>query len=142
MIVCRGCGKKKKVQRLPRHHATWECSTCAKARAGQKVSIACFCCHKEILIRPSKVHQSDYYLCGRCVKTYGTKPLDGLRQPGQILSHTFNAAGEMDGFDLHYPTPEEAASVERARLIRDIGMAQLQRERALKHGVPLHNHLN
>ena len=142
MIVCRQCGKKKKVQRLPKHHATWECSTCAKARAGHTVAIACLHCHKEIAIRPSKVEQSDYYMCGHCVKLYGTKPLDSLRQPGQILAHKFNAAGEMDGFDIRYPTPEEAASVERARLIRDIGMAQLQRERALKEGVPLHHHLN
>ncbi len=72
---------------------------------------------------------------------YGTKPLEGLRQPGQSLAHTLKAAGDMDGFDLRYLPPEEAASVERARLLRDIGMAQLQRERALKHGVPIHNHL-
>jgi hypothetical protein len=142
MIVCRQCGKKKKVQRLPAHHATWECSTCAKARAGHKVAIACFHCHKEIAIRPSKVCQSQYYLCGRCVKLHGTHPLDGLRQPGQILIRTLNAAGEMEGVDLRYPTREEAASVERAKLIRDIGIAQLQRERALQEGMPLHHHLN
>jgi hypothetical protein len=142
MIVCRQCGKRKKVQRLPRHHATWECSTCDKARAGRKVAIACFHCHKEISIRPSRVEQSDYFLCGHCAKLYGTKPIDGFRKPGHILVHKWNAAGEMNGYDIRYPTPEEAASVERARLIRDIGMAQLQRDRALERGVPLHNHLN
>jgi hypothetical protein len=142
MIVCRQCGKKKKVQRLPKHHATWACSTCAKARAGRKVSIVCFHCRKEISIRPSRVEQSDDFLCGHCVKLYGTKPLDGFRQPGQILVHKLHAAGEMHGFDMRYPTPEEAAGVERARLMRDIGMAQLQRERSLQQGVPLHHHLN
>lgn len=142
MIVCRQCGKKKKVQRLPKRHATWECSTCAKARAGHKLTIACWHCHKEIAIRPSKVQPCDYYVCGHCVKLHGTQLLDGLRQPGQILVHIFHAAGEMEGFDIRYPTPEEAASVERARRIRDLGLAQLQRERMLQHGIPLHHHLN
>ena len=87
----------------------------------------CFHCRKEVSIRPSRVEQSDYFLCGHCVKLYGTKPLDGFRQPGQILVHKLHAAGEMHGFDMRYPTPEEAAGVERARLMRDIGMAQLQR---------------
>lgn len=142
MIVCRACGKKKKVQRMPKHHATWECSTCAGARAGARVSIACFHCQRTIRLRPSRVEPSDYFLCGPCGRVYGTRPLDGLRQPGQILVHKMNAAGEMTGFDIRFPTEEEAAAVERARHIRDLGLAQLQQERARKAGLPLHHHWN
>ncbi len=73
---------------------------------------------------------------------YSPTPLAGLRQPGMILVHKLNAAGEMNGFDIRYPTTEEAANVEPARLIRDIGRGQLQRDRALERGIPLHHHLN
>lgn len=142
MIVCRQCGKKKKVQRMPKHQSDWECSTCAGARAGARVSIVCFHCDKAIRLRPSRVVPSDYFLCGPCVRVYGTHPLAGFRQPGQILIHKMNAAGEMTGFDLRYPTEEEAAAVERARHIRDLGLAQLQQERARHAGLPLHHHWN
>ena len=122
MIVCRQCGKKKKVQRMSKHHATWECSTCQTARAA-KVTLACWYCHKTITIRPRSVRQHAYYLCGYCVKVYGSSVLHGERQPGQIMVHDMNAAGELDGFDLRYPTEEEAEAVERARHIRDLGLA-------------------
>ena len=126
---------------MPRHHATWECSTCQKARA-PKITLTCWHCHKDIAIRPSKVRGYTYYICGHCVKVHGSKLLDHLRQPGQILVHDFYAAGEMHGFDIRYPTEEEAAGVERARHIRDLGLAQLQQERARKAGLPLHHHWN
>jgi hypothetical protein len=136
MIVCRHCGKKKKVQRLPKHHATWECSTCKGTRVA-KVVLGCFHCQKTVSLRASQVQHSDYFLCGHCVNLYGTKPIDGFRQPGQLMVHKLHAAGELNGYDIRYPTPDEAASVDRAKLIRDIGIAQLQRERALTQGVPL-----
>lgn len=122
MIVCRTCGKKKKVQRLAQRQDSWACSTCQKARV-TKVTLACWSCKKTIAIRPRSVRQRDYYLCGHCVKVHGSRVLDPLRQPGHILVHDRNAAGELDGFDIRYPTDEEAASVARARQIRDVAIA-------------------
>ena len=101
MIVCRQCGEKKKVQRMPKHHATWECSTCAKAARARTKGHYCAClyCHKSISIRPQSASSpSAYYLCAvMCVKVYGTqRPLMAAHQPGQILVHDMNAAGELD----------------------------------------------
>jgi hypothetical protein len=36
-----------------------------------------------------------------------------------------NAAGEMTGFDIRYPSTEEAASVQRAVAIRDAGTSPI-----------------
>lgn len=140
MIVCSDCGKRKKIQNPSRPN--WRCSTCSKKRQGDKLEIQCFDCRKTIEVGKSKIQKSDYYICGSCYKHHGTNSIDIFREREQILTHKFNAAGEMNGFDISYPTAEQKESVEKAKLIRDCGLAQNQVEQKLKRGEQLNPHLN
>ena len=140
MIVCMDCGKRKKVQNPKR--PKWRCKACIRKRSGGYIEIQCFDCQKTIEIRKSKVRKSDYYICGRCFKHNHTKSIDIFRETGQILSIKFNAAGEMNGFDIRFPNEEEKESLERAKNLVDCGIALEIVKQKLERGEKLNPHLN
>jgi hypothetical protein len=140
MIVCNGCGKRKKIQNPNRPN--WQCSTCSKKRQGGKVEIQCFDCRKTIEVGKSKINVSDYYICGTCYKHHATASIDIFREPAQILIRKFNAAGEMHGFDIRFPTDEQKESLERAKTLRDCGIAQMRVSKKIEQGEKLNPHLN
>ena len=106
-IACNKCGRRKKIQRLGKR-ASWTCSGCPK---GLRVLVSCFRCKKTEFVRACRVVASDYYLCGPCEKS-GHEDIEG-------------PAGEMNGFDIRYPTPEEARSVERAKAVLNAGLKKV-----------------
>jgi len=140
MITCSDCGKRKKIQNPNRQ--SWRCSTCSKKRQGGKIEIQCFDCRKTIEVGKSKVEKSDYYICGNCFKHHRTASINIFRETGQIITIKLHAAGEMDGFDISFPTDEQKRAVERAKTIRDCGIAQRTVEQKLRQGEQLNPHLN
>lgn len=140
MITCSDCGKRKEIQNPNRQN--WRCSTCSKKRQGGKIEIQCFDCRKTIEVGKSKVEKSDYYICGNCFKHYRTASIDIFRETGQIITIKLHAAGEMDGFDISFPTDEQKRAVERAKTLRDCGIAQIIVEQNLRQGEQLNPHLN
>ena len=119
-IACNKCGRRKKIQRLGKR-ASWTCSGCSK---GPRVLVSCFRCKKTVFVPACRVVASDYYLCGPCEKS-GHEDIEGLKNPEQIIIWKVNAAGEMNGFDIRYPTPEEARSVERAKAVLNAGLKKV-----------------
>ncbi len=81
-------------------------------------------------------------ICGNCFKHHRTASIDIFRETGQIITVKLHAAGEMDGFDISFPTDEQKRAVERAKTIRDCGIAQRTVEQKLKQGEQLNPHLN
>lgn len=141
MIVCMDCGKRKKVQNPKR--PKWRCKACInKKHPGRKIEIHCFDCQKTIEIRKSKVRKSDYYICGHCFKHNHTKSIDIFQETGQIIIIKFNAAGEMNGFDIRFPTDEQKADFERAQNLVDCGIALEIVKQKLENGEKLNPHLN
>ncbi len=140
MIVYSDCGKRKKIQNPNRQN--WRCSTCGKKRQGEKIEIQCFDCRKTIEVGKSKVEKSNYYICGNCFKHDKTASIDIFRETGQIITIKLHAAGEMDGFDISFPTDEQKESVEHAKLLRDCGLAQMQVGQKQTRGEQLNPHLN
>jgi hypothetical protein len=133
MINCVDCGKRKKIQ-TPNFVKTWRCTTCRKktqsVNRSEKIEIQCFDCCKTIKIRKASLQVSNYYICGNCFKNNGTNSIDILREPEQIIIWKMNAAGEMNGFDIRYPTDEEKAQTEKAELILSEGLRQIEADKS------------
>lgn len=111
---------------MPKRFSHWKCSGCQKKRQGGSIEIDCFDCRKTIQVNNRKVDKSDYYICGTCFKNNHTNSIDILREPEQVLICKLNAAGEMWGFDIREPNAEQIAAIERAKYLRDCGLAQMK----------------
>lgn len=93
------------------------------------VRAVCSFCGKENsqACRPSKIRKCDYLMCRDCRKS-GVKV---ERAAGEIEIRTMDAApGDWTGIDVRKPTEEEQRSINRAKMIRDIGIAQLKADKA------------
>lgn len=97
----------------------------------EKVTIQCHGgCGRSVMLRKSKVHKADYYLCHsrqdgvQCEKTLPA------RQAGKVRVVDRYAAGSFWGCRDEWPDAETAASVIRARDLLAPGLAQMAIEKA------------
>lgn len=97
-----------------------------EAVEGKKRWVRIYCdgnCGRYVELRKAKVSPADYYICG--TRESGKQCEESLppRQDGQMSRYEFQAASYFHGITYFWPSPEELASLERARGMRDIALA-------------------
>lgn len=102
-----------------------------------RINIECFGeCGCSVSLRKSKTRGAQYYLCGS--KEHGRlceaklPPLP----PGLVRSVEINAAAYFWGYTDERPDAETTASLQRAREVLAVGVAQLAIEKARKRVDP------
>ena len=93
--------------------------------AENRVRAICSFCGAEnpSICRPHKLIDCDYYVCHPCQKSHN---YEVARDDDEIMEMVWNAApGGWMGYNVRKATPDERASMERAKAIRDAGIAQM-----------------
>jgi hypothetical protein len=89
-----------------------------------------------VSLHKSKVRSAQYYLCGS--KEHGRlceAKLPSL-PPGMVRSVEINAAASFWGYTDEWPDAEMTGSLQRAREVLAVGVAQLAIEKARNRGRP------
>lgn len=86
------------------------------SRRAPKTTVACAACGASVTMRTARLRTTDYYLCGPCGRVPAYKH---PAVPEGIRIVELNAAGSFTGFTLGPATPDAAASLARARRLRD-----------------------
>ena len=97
----------------------------------EKVTIHCYGkCGRSVMLRKSKIHQADYYLChSRQDGVQCEKSLPAL-EAGKVREVDMYAAASFWGYRDIWPDAEIAASLIRAREILAGGLAKVVIEKA------------
>jgi hypothetical protein len=94
-----------------------------------RTTIACPGCGRTQTVRRSRLTRCDIYTCGlgRCSHNPEYK-LPERPNDLYMVEHVLNAAGGFSGVKFRLMTPEDYASIQRARVIMEAGRKKLAEE--------------
>jgi hypothetical protein len=102
---------------------------------GAKMKVQCFGeCGCSVNLRKSKVSSAQYYLCGSKEHGHLCEAKLPPLPPGMVRRVDINAAASFWGYTDEWPDAEMTASLQRAREVLAVGVAQLAIEKARNGG--------
>jgi hypothetical protein len=95
----------------------------------QRVTVSCPGCGRTQTVRRSKLIRCDYYTCGLgCCKQNPDFRLPARPNDLYVIEHVLCAAGGFSGVKFRLMSPEDYASVKRARAIMEAARRKLSEE--------------